>query len=227
MLNDQEATMLAGFFLFRNTGADLAARALSDARCTLAEFQKGDIIYTAGNYRRSVGFILAGAVQVCKTTPDAHRYIMNTLAPGDSFGAAAVFCDASEYVTELKALAPCRIVFFQQALMESLMAENPAVAINYIGFLSDRVRFLNDRIQGLISASAGQALAHFLLAGCGGEAAEPGISLAGSLSDLAEKLNIGRSSLYRSFTALENQGLIARQGKYIRILDPEGLAKYL
>jgi CRP-like cAMP-binding protein len=226
LLSDKEAAMLAEFFLLKNAGADLAARTLADARCELAAYARGDVIFSAENYSRSIGFILAGSVRVCKNTPDGRRYIMNTLAPGDSFGAAAVFSDAPEYVTVLNALAPCRIVFFPQALMEETIAESPAVALNYIRFLSERVRFLNGRIQGLISASAGQALADFLLSSCVGESGGPAISLAGSISALAEKLNIGRSSLYRSFDALESRGLIARDGKNIRILDPEGLAQY-
>ncbi len=93
------------------------------------------------DYRRSLGYVLSGSIQVSKTTSDEHRYIMNTLRPKSSFGAAAVFCDSPEYVTVLKALSACRIVFFPQELLERLIAESPAAAKNYVAFLSERIRF--------------------------------------------------------------------------------------
>lgn len=226
-LTKAEAERVRTFFLFKNAGADLTDRVLRDKRCELAEYPRGAVIYSAENYRRSVGYILDGAIRVSKTAQDAHRYIMNTLNPGSCFGAAAVFCDCGDYVTVLEALAPCRIVFFPQALLESLMTESPAAAMNYVAFLSDRIRFLNGRIQGLISASAGEALAGFLLDAAAEASGVTTVRLGSSLSALADRLNIGRSSLYRALGELERLALIARDGRNIRILDPDGLARYV
>ncbi len=224
-LNEEEKRLLDGIFLFENADPLSVGRMIGDPLCTLETFRRGDVIYSARRYSRSVGCVLSGQVRVSKAAADSRRYIMKTLTPGECFGAAAVFCNCPEYVTVLDARCPCRIVFFPQTLLESLMAECPAVAMNYIRFLSDRIRFLNDRIQGLISPSACQALAAFLMDCCtGGKTA---IVLAGSIASLADRLNIGRSSLYRAFGQLERRGLIAREGKRIRILDPDGLSRHI
>lgn len=225
-LSSEETDFVKNLFLFKNAEEDLVMRALADGLCEFAEFRKGEVVYSIRNYRHSVGCILSGSVQANKITSDEHRYIMNTLRPGSSFGAAAVFCDSPEYVTVLKTLSACRIVFFPQALLERLITESPVVAKNYVGFLSDRIRFLNDKIQGLISASTGQALANYLVNSCGEEGGRPVVRLDGSISALADKLNIGRSSLYRAFDTLEHRGIISREDKKIIILDPEELERF-
>ncbi|NCB50430.1 MAG: Crp/Fnr family transcriptional regulator [Clostridia bacterium] len=225
-LNSKETDFVRNLFLFKNTEEELVARALSDRLCEVAEFCKGEIVYSIHDYRHSLGCILSGTVQVSKTTSEEHRYIMNTLRQGSSFGAAAVFCDSPEYVTVLKASTPCRILFFPQELLERLIAESPVVAKNYVVFLSDRIRFLNDKIQGLISASTGQALANYLINSCEEEDGRPVVRLDGSVSALAGKLNIGRSSLYRAFDTLEHLGIILREDKKIMILDPESLERF-
>ena len=225
-LDPKETDIVKSLFLFKGAEEELVVRALSDSLCEAAEFKKGEIIYSIHEYRQSLGCILSGSVQVTKTTADEHRYIMNTLRQGSSFGAAAVFCDSPEYVTVLRAQSACRIVFFPQALLERLIEESPVVAKNYVAFLSDRIRFLNDKIQGLISASTGQALANYLMGSCVEEAGRPVVRLDGSVSALAGKLNIGRSSLYRAFDALERRGIISREEKKIVILDPEGLERF-
>lgn len=43
------------------------------------------------------------------------------------------------------------------------------------------------------------------------------VNIPVSMVELAQSLNIGRSSLYRSLDALESEGWIHREGKSIRI----------
>lgn len=227
LMSENEFNRICDFFLFKNVSPVVVEQALGDELCELVDYCKGDIIYSVHRYQRSVGVILFGRIQVSKEAGDAHQYIMNTLGTGDCFGVAAVFSDAQEYVTVLKAMSPCRVVFFPQKLLERLIEECPAIAKNYIGFLSDRIRFLNDKIQGLISTSAVQTLVNYLINSYTEEEDGAFVQLDGSVSSLANKLNIGRSSLYRAFDQLELGGVISRGGKSIRILDPEKLGKYL
>ena len=51
------------------------------------------------------------------------------------------------------------------------------------------------------------------------------VTLPGSLLELAQSLNIGRSSLYRSLDALTQSGAIRRQGRRIYVDDPRLLGE--
>ena len=49
------------------------------------------------------------------------------------------------------------------------------------------------------------------------------VILPGSLTELAQTLNIGRSSLYRSLDALTASGAVRREGRRIFVDDPARL----
>lgn len=92
-----------------------------------------------------------GTIEVKKQLDDVHKYIMNTLGAGDIFGVAALFHSHSDYVTTLTASSPCRVFFIPQEALEQRMRENYLVAENYIRFLSERVYFLNKKIESLVT----------------------------------------------------------------------------
>lgn len=210
-------------FLFRETEESFIKDVLSDELCEGAEYGKGDVIYSERDFRRSLGLILKGQVQVTKKIEGKREYIMNIISAPGLFGAAAVFNEESSYVTRITAVQDTRIVFFPQKLLERIIEENGTAARNYIVFLSDRIQFLNRKIQSLVTSSAGQAVARYLINNmrCYGE--EYVADDIKSFSSLAKMLNIGRASLYRSLDMFESKGLIKKEGKKIVIIDPCGL----
>jgi CRP-like cAMP-binding protein len=222
LLKRGEGDLLSGCFLFRNTKEEIFQRTLEDERCRLIEAKRGDVISDVFDYRNSLGIVLSGRIEVTK--PSSRRYMMSTLSKGSVFGAANLYDEALDCVTVLKAAAGCRMVFFPRALLEALMCEDDMVAKNYIRFLTGRVKFLNDKIQGLVSESAEAALAQYLTANMAQRGGKTVFRPLGSMSLLAEELNIGRASLYRAFDSLENIGLIRKNGKEIEITDLNGLS---
>ena len=94
----------------------------------------------------------------------------------------------------------------------------PRIAENYVRFLSDRIRFLNRRLATLTAGQTDGKLWRFLLAYKGEDGT---VHLPGGMTELAERLNMGRSSLYRSLDALTEAGRIERDGKTIRIIQED------
>jgi CRP-like cAMP-binding protein len=216
-----ELQFIENCFLFKGTDQAFLNRALGDARCRLIEAKRGAVVFDVHDYRNSLGFILAGRIEVTK--PSSSRYVMNTLEKGSLFGSADLYDEGADVVTVLTASAGCRIVFFPRGLLESLMREDSGIAFNYIRFLTGRLRFLNEKILGLVAESAVASLNHYLAVNAEPDGDRRIVRLSGSVSALAEQLNIGRASLYRAFDALERDGLIRRSGKEIEIVDSAGL----
>ncbi len=218
-----ELELIQNCFLFKGTDRAFVSRALADERCRLVETKKGAVVFDAFDYRRSLGFVFAGRIEVTK--PSSSRYSMTTLKKGSAFGSADLYGEDTDVVTVLTAASDCRIVFFPLPLLEALMREDSAVAFNYIRFLTDRVRFLNEKIDGLVAEGAVASLRHYLLQNAAADGEKRIVRPAGSLSALAEQLNIGRASLYRAFDALEREGFIKRNGREIEIVGPSGPAQ--
>jgi len=217
-LSENDLSLLSGCFLFRDAAPSLLSRAAGDGRCALCAYEKGAVIFDPAHFSRGLGVLLSGAVLVTKG-PASHGYMMRRIMPGGVFGAASLF-DDGPYVSVLKAEKPCRALFFPQELVVEMLRESPEAALGYIRFLSGRVRFLNGRISGLLSQSAESSVAGYLL-GAGGNPVR-----CGSLTEMSARLNIGRTSLYRALGALEERGVIKKDGKQIDILDAAALQSY-
>jgi len=176
-------------------------------------FLKGETVYDADRVRRALAFVVEGHLRVM-----LGRVVMNDLYPGDVFGAAALFGSSEPYPSLVVAVTPCRVVLISQETVFRWMTAVPRVGENYVRFLSDRIRFLNRRLSTLTAGHTDGRLWRYLLA----HRNEDGIVVVSDgMSALAERLDMGRSSLYRSLDALTNAGCIRRDGKKIYVMKTE------
>ena len=208
-------------FLFRGIDETVLHALLSDSRAEAADFAAGDIIYDESNFRRSLGFILSGKAEV-QTNNAGHLIILNRLAPPQLFGAAGLFQEDGLYVTRIVALEPSRILFIPQDLLTEAMQKDFTLVENYLAFLSQRIRFLNQKINNFTQAGAEGKLARYLLDMARDQKSES-VSFPVSIQNVAKVLNLGRASLYRAFDSLAESGYIRRSGKKIEILDASAL----
>lgn len=209
-LSSQQLKTLSSAFIFKNVDEILVEQLAADPRCTLERYPRGAVIFDETHFQRSLGIVLSGEILVEKTT----KLNMSRLLPGDSFGAAAMFHDRSRYVSLLTAKKPTAVLFLPQEVIIWAMQRNFAIAENYIAYLSDRIWFLSGRISALTAGTAEQKLAVYLL--------EQG-DMEISMTDLSQRLSLGRASLYRAVEELERLGAIAREGKRVRVLERDAL----
>ena len=170
-------------------------------------YPAGEVIYSPRRFRRAMGVVLEGRLAVLK----GKELLLKTLGPGQCFGAAAIFCPAEDYVTTVMAKTPSALVFLSGQWLTGLFAQHPASAVAYIAFLSQRIRFLNRKIDSFTAPSARETLYHHLLAA----EVDGRVEVAGGYSQLARGLNIGRASIYRALDALEEEGVIRREGRVV------------
>ena len=112
-----------------------------------------------------------------------------------------------------------------EELLKALFQKDFRLTEAYLSYLTERILFLNRRIDAFTAGSAAQRLAAYLLTQSvpleGG-----GLGLCWSSGNrLAQALNVGRASLYRAIDQLEESGLIQKEQKTLRILDAERLKK--
>ena len=214
--SEEERALLAGTFLFRNAGRDIVERTAADPRCTREQFPKGGRIYSPRQFRRSLGVVLAGELRVTKG-----KLVVSILRPGELFGEAALFHTRNRYETTITAKTACTAAFLPQELVEELLGESRTVCGNYIRYLSERIHFLNRKIEGLTTPGAAGKLARYLL-----EEDRKGGAAVCSATELARRLDVSRASLYRAFEALESAGILQREGKRLLLLDRAALTEY-
>ena len=210
---EAENGLLAACPLFRGVENGLLRRLTREA--DPLSFVPGQTVYEPGNFRRCLGVVLSGQLQVTKGA-----LAVSALGPGDLFGAAALYSDEPEFASTITAKRPGRCLMLDQALVDRLLAEQSQIRENYLRYLTGRIRFLSGRLQTLAQSGVEGKLARYLLAAGTGE-------LTCSAIQLCQRLGISRASLYRAFADLEDSGLITRRGKTITVLDPAGLETVL
>jgi len=204
-LTPPQLDLLSHCFLFRTLPPE-ALPSLTQP-LTAEHYPPGAVIYTRTRFRKAMGVLLAGRLSVLK----GQELLLKTLEPGQCFGAAALFCPAEDYVTTVQAKTASDLVFLPDQWLIALFEEHPQTAVAYITFLSQRIRFLNRKIDSFTAPSVQEAVLGHLLALQRDGAAE----ITGGYSQLARTLNVSRASLYRALDALEEEGRIRRDGKRI------------
>lgn len=205
-----EQDFLALCPLFQRIGPEQRSALLAESE--LISVPRGEAVYDRRRFRRCLGVLLEGTLQVRKES-----LLVSSLKEGDVFGAAALFNEEEGYPTTLTALSDCRLLLIPQETVRRLIATCGPFAEDYVAYLSGRIRFLSTRLDTL-SADRGEGkLARYLLTADKGD----GVTL--SATQLCQRIGVGRATLYRAFEALEGDGAIAREGKTIRIIDCQKL----
>ena len=206
---EDHRTLLAQHFLFQD-----AEQALNEAlSLPVCSFGRGETICRPGAAAPALGIVLHGRAEAAADHRD--QAVLAAFGPGDTFGAAALF-GGGGYVSCIRAVTACGVVLLEEALLETWFARCPSMAVNYITFLSDRVRFLNGKIAVLTQEGTQQRLYRWLQANCDEAGRVPeGISM----TKLAAMLSMGRTSLYRAMEDLTAAGMIVRDGKRIEVIQ--------
>lgn len=202
-----ERRIMEGLFLFQNLTRLPDLTQLPSP----VSFARGESIYAPDDYPKALGVVLQGRAEAVAARRD--RAVLNAFGPGAVFGAAALF-GGKAYVARVRAAADCRVQFLPEDTLRAWFLAYPQMALNYMAFLTDRVRFLNGKIAVYTCEGASGKLYSWLCANGDGDGALPKLSM----TKLAATLNMGRTSLYRAFDELEKQNLLVRKDGKVRVI---------
>ena len=163
---------------------------------------KGENLYRDGE----VGILLNGNATVCRSCDTGSNITVRSISSGEIFGVASVFGEWEPGKSRIEAKSDCSVLYATEETLREIFKNYPKVAVNYISFLSDRIRFLNRRIDTFSAGNVVQRLYEYLIS----QAIDGKVDLDFGLAELSRRLKIGRSSLYRSLEILETSGLIER-----------------
>ena len=155
----------------------------------------------------SVGLLLEGTAKIVRKNEIGKSVTMRTIGENEIFGVASVFGEWSEGFSSIIAKTPCKVLYITEEQLKNIFTENPNVAFNYIYFLTDRIRFLNKKIDTFTAESSEEKLYEYLVSHADGENR---VKIDFGMAELARRLKIGRSSLYRGIENLEKGNLIKR-----------------
>ncbi len=179
-------------------------------------FKKGDTIYSHTVFNNALGFIIKGTAFAVSN--NQNKVMLNMFERGMCFGAAALFGGNAPYVSTVTAKTDCEILFLNEETLKQIFRRYPQTAINYITFLSDKVRFLNNKLCVISCMAAEDTVLTYLSNSCDSDGYA---NIPKSMTLFAKTLGLSRASLYRVLDTLEKSGNILRENKNIKVIKNE------
>lgn len=210
------ASRLENVALF--AGLNPAALRELTSRGRITRLEPGETLWRAGAEARGLHVVISGRVRVTGEG-SGRRHRVHVEGPGGTLGEVPLF-DGGPYPATAVADTQVECAVFGRGVLRAAMAQDPELAFRLLAHLGSRIRGLVERLDALVGMDVRQRLAAHLLAGR--EAAGKDVlSLGASQRDLAEELGTVREVVVRALRQLEEVGAIEREGRRVRVVDPE------
>ncbi len=172
---------------------------------------KGDELYRSG----MLGMIASGSATIKRLNDIGDSITIRTISKDELFGAASVFGDWKDGMSSIIAKEPCEVFYISEEVFTTVLKKYPQISIKYIEYLSDRIRFLNRKLDAFTAKSTEERLYEYLLSQSDSDGV---VNLNFGMAELARRLSVGRTSIYRDIQSLESKKLISRTGHSFKII---------
>lgn len=171
-------------------------------------FHKDAILYSPESTEKCIGILLQGEARVVKD-----HVTVSVLKKGMQFGAVVLYSDAERFVNTIVAKTECKVLFLEKSGIDRLMKHDTQFALAYVRYLSNRIYFLNTKIEAYTAPSGEEKLLQHLLSICD----ENGLVIGVSMTELARQINVSRAGIYRALDSLSVRGKLQHSGKNIKL----------
>lgn len=212
-----DITALKKCQLFKNTDPEIITELLGRKKYDIRTYSRGEDIFSPNSFEKSLAVILKGTAEVSKLTEKGSLF-MSTLSAGNVFGMSCIYHDGEDFPTTVTAKEPSRLLFITKEQLTDLFSRYPDILTSYLGILSNKIHFLNKKIESISSTDTKAALKAYLL-DLSKKLGTSEFMLPVSYQKLSSMLSIGRTSVYRAFDELIKDGFIEKDGKAIIITE--------
>lgn len=225
MLENNYKTM-ANCQLFKQMKRDEIEEICDSIGIYKKQYAKGEIIVEEGDPCDALSIILDGKVELHTFFISGDVSSLITLSPSDIFGEAILFSPAERYPISASALTQVEVLMLKKNHILQLMDEHPVFLENYLGLLSRKLLFLNDKFKLLSLSTIRGKIAHVLIK-LSREQDSLMVKLPFSKEKMALHICTRRPSLSRELSKMKADGLIDYERSTVKILDYDGLKEEL
>ena len=214
--------------LFRELDAEhlrvLAARAVE------RRFVKGELLFVAGDEARGLYVIVEGAVRAFRESADGREQVIHVERAGATVAEVPVF-DDGVFPSSVAAETDAALLFIDKRDVRDLCREHPQIALAALKVLAGRLRRCAELVETLSLREVGQRLARLLLteARTRGKRTEQGgfyLKLTLTNQQIAARIGSVREVVSRAFARLQQDRLVALEGRRLSIPNEAALASY-
>ena len=213
--------------LFRNIEEKQIKSLIGCLNGKVKSFQTDDYIFLEGDIVNSVGIVLTGVVEIIKENLAGNKHIVAFLGPGDMF-AEGIVCTrtrVSPVTVRVKEEAGILLIPYERIIRScgNSCVFHISLIQNMMVVLGEKNVNLNRKLELLTLKGMREKLASYLL----NEASERKsrmFTIMLNRTELADYLNVSRTSMCRELAKMKDEGLIDYYGSSFKLTDTEKLA---
>lgn len=194
-----------------------ARRALSKARAVHVE--RGEALFHHGDPARRIWLCRSGQLKLFRLSDAGQEKIIAIINPGRSFAEATLFMPRRVYPVHCTALKPSELVGFDADDLVETLHDDPELCFHLLGTLSRRMHDKINQIESLALQNAHLRVAHYLLEQYRNRGEPATFRLEASKKHIAGLLAVQPETLSRSLAALQHDGALDMDARYITIRD--------
>lgn len=202
-------------------------------RCLGAQvknYKEEEYVFLSGDVVNYIGIVLTGVVEIMKESLAGSKHILAFLEPSDMF-AEGIVCSArriSPVTVRVKEDSEILFIPYERMIKScgNSCTFHLSLIQNMMVILGEKNIRLNRKLELLTLKGMREKLASYLL----NEANERGSSMFQIMlnrTELADYLNVSRTSMCRELARMKDEGLIDYYGNSFKLLDKKGLAEIL
>lgn len=216
--------------LFRRIGEKEFGHLMECLGAQVKSYKAEECVFLSGQVINYIGIVLTGLVEIMKENLAGNKHIVAFLGPSDMF--------AEGIVCTVKRISPVTVQVKQDAKILFIPYEriikscgnscifHISLIQNMMVVLGEKNVNLNRKLELLTLKGMREKIASYLI----GESNERGSSMFQILlnrTELADYLNVSRTSMCRELARMKDEGLIDYYGNSFKLFDKEKLAHCL
>ncbi len=191
---------------------------LLNDKSRVKQYPAGEIIAIQGDQYKNLLLIEQGTVKGEMTNPSGERIIIEEISAPRSIAPAFLYASDNTLPVDVITLTPTIIISIPRENFTTILQSNSQVLTNFMRSMSDRSKFLSERVQLLGFGSIKSKLANYLLKQIK-RTNQSKFDLPHTHQELADMFGVTRPSLSRAIGQLAENGTISVQKKHISILN--------
>lgn len=194
---------------------------------SIVRYKKNDVIYREGDLPTNLLCLVSGKVKIYKEGVGGRLQIMRVVGETEYFAYRA-YMAGEPFVTAAAAFEPCVVLKVPLGIIIKIIQENATLGWFFIQKLARDLGQSDERTVNLTQKHIRGRLAEnllFLKESYGVEEDGSTLSIYLSREDLANLSNMTTANAIRTLSAFASEGLVATDGRKIKILDAGELEK--
>ena len=186
------------------------------------KYNKDDIIYNEGDHSNYIFLITKGVIK-CHKLDELGKELTTALYKEDDLFGYLSFNESITYQETATAIKDVEIVGILKNDLKNILDSNHKITLDLIELLTNNLSDVKEQLLQMAYSSVNKKTAATILKFAEKMNKKPEDPLTISRSDLASVAGIATETLIRSMTHFKKQGLIAIEGRNIKILELQKL----